>query len=106
MTKLAAIILTKNEEQHIGECLDSLAWVEQRVVFDSFSTDRTCEIAREHGAEELSPYFCLGDYPLSDAFGWGLVRTMTIAEAGQMCDFRLKRGRKVERKLSFDGAWH
>mgnify|MGYP001207938928 FL=1 len=39
MTKLAAIILTKNEEQHIGACLASLAWADRRVVFDSFSTD-------------------------------------------------------------------
>src|SRR5512143_398287 len=57
MTKLAAIILTKNEEHHIGECLDSLAWAERRVVFDSFSTDRTCAIAREHGAEVLQHPF-------------------------------------------------
>ena len=57
MTKLAAIVLTKNEEQHIGACLDSLAWAERRVVFDSFSTDRTCEIAREHGAEALQHPF-------------------------------------------------
>src|SRR5512135_1660672 len=53
--KLAAIILTKNEEHHIGDCLDSLAWIDRLagrlVVFDSFSTDRTCEIAHEHGAE-------------------------------------------------------
>ncbi len=57
MTKLAAIILTKNEEHHIGECLDSLVWAEQRVVFDSFSTDLTCEIAREHGAEVMQHPF-------------------------------------------------
>jgi (heptosyl)LPS beta-1,4-glucosyltransferase len=57
MTKLAAIVLTKNEEQHIGACLDALAWAERRVVFDSFSTDRTCEIAREHGAEVVQHPF-------------------------------------------------
>ena len=57
MTKLAAIVLTKNEEQHIGACLDSLAWADRRVVFDSFSTDRTCEIAREHGAEVMQHPF-------------------------------------------------
>jgi (heptosyl)LPS beta-1,4-glucosyltransferase len=57
MTKLAAIVLTKNEEQHIGDCLDSLAWADQRVVFDSFSTDRTCEIARERGAEVMQHPF-------------------------------------------------
>lgn len=57
MTKLAAIILTRNEELNIGECLDSLAWADRRVVFDSFSTDRTCEIAREHGAEVMQHPF-------------------------------------------------
>jgi glycosyltransferase involved in cell wall biosynthesis len=57
MTKLAAVVLTKDEEQHIGANLDSLAWAERRVVFDSFSTDRTCEIARAHGAEVLQHPF-------------------------------------------------
>ena len=57
MTKLAAIILTKNEEQHLGACLDSLAWAERRVVFDSFSADHTCEIARAHGAEVMQHPF-------------------------------------------------
>ncbi len=57
MAKLAAIVLTKNEEQHIGDCLDSLAWADRRVVFDSFSTDRTCEMARAHGAEVLEHPF-------------------------------------------------
>jgi len=57
MTQLAAIVLTKNEEQHIGDCLDSLAWADRRVVFDSFSTDRTCDIARAHGAEVMQHPF-------------------------------------------------
>jgi (heptosyl)LPS beta-1,4-glucosyltransferase len=57
MAKLAAIVLTKNEEQHIGACLDSLAWADRRVVFDSFSADRTCDIAREHGAEVIQHPF-------------------------------------------------
>jgi len=57
MTKLAAVVLTKNEELHIGDCLDSLAWAARRVVFDSFSTDRTCAIVREHGAEVMQHPF-------------------------------------------------
>ena len=57
MTHLAAVVLTKNEEQHIGKCLASLAWADRRVVFDSFSTDHTCEIALEHSAEVLQHPF-------------------------------------------------
>jgi glycosyltransferase involved in cell wall biosynthesis len=48
--ELAAIVLTRNEERHIGDCLDSLAWADERVVFDDCSTDRTIEIARARGA--------------------------------------------------------
>jgi glycosyltransferase involved in cell wall biosynthesis len=52
-TELAAVVLTKNEERHIGDCLDSLAWADECVVFDDFSQDRTVEIARARGARVL-----------------------------------------------------
>ncbi|NVK45138.1 MAG: glycosyltransferase family 2 protein [Rhodobacteraceae bacterium] len=49
---ITAIILTFNEEQHIERCLRSLEDVVERVcVIDSFSTDRTVEIAEGLGAE-------------------------------------------------------
>lgn len=51
--ELAAVVLTKNEERHIGDCLDSLAWADERVVFDDFSSDRTVEIAEAHGARVM-----------------------------------------------------
>jgi len=51
--ELAAVVLTHNEERHIAGCLDSLAWADQRVVFDDFSTDRTVEIAQAKGAEVI-----------------------------------------------------
>jgi (heptosyl)LPS beta-1,4-glucosyltransferase len=48
---LAGVILTKNEETHVGACIDSLApWVDTVVVWDSGSSDATCTIARQHGA--------------------------------------------------------
>ena len=51
--ELAAVVLTKNEERHIGDCLDSLAWADEQVVFDDFSSDRTVEIAEAHGARVI-----------------------------------------------------
>ena len=49
---IAAIILTKNEEKHIGRCIHSLEGVcDEIFVIDSFSTDKTCEIAEELGAK-------------------------------------------------------
>lgn len=46
---------------------------------------------QRQGAEEFTPYMCQLDYIASDRFGWGLVRTTTIAEGGDKCDFRFKR---------------
>jgi glycosyltransferase involved in cell wall biosynthesis len=44
--KLSAMIMTFNEERKIERCLQSLAWVDEIVVIDSFSTDRTVDICR------------------------------------------------------------
>jgi hypothetical protein len=48
---VTAIVLTLDEEHNIEECLASLAWADHMVVFDSFSTDRTVELARQAGAD-------------------------------------------------------
>jgi glycosyltransferase involved in cell wall biosynthesis len=48
--RLAAVVLAHNEARHIGDCLDSLAWADERVVVDDFSTDATVEIAAGRGA--------------------------------------------------------
>ena len=51
MTKLAAIILTRNEAKHIGACVASLSsWCQSVIVWDSMSTDATCDLARRAGA--------------------------------------------------------
>lgn len=52
MTDLTAIVLTKNEELNIADCLKSIQPLAKRiVVVDSFSTDRTVEIVKEYGAD-------------------------------------------------------
>lgn len=53
MTKLTAIILTYNESTHIQDCLESLLFADNRIVFDSYSTDQTVQIARDAGAEVI-----------------------------------------------------
>ncbi|MBI3268324.1 MAG: glycosyltransferase family 2 protein [Planctomycetes bacterium] len=47
---VSALVLTFNEEENVRECLESLAWADERIVVDSCSTDRTVELARELGA--------------------------------------------------------
>ena len=50
MPQLSAIVITRNEAANIGECLDSLAFCDERIVVDCGSTDSTVDIAREKGA--------------------------------------------------------
>lgn len=47
--RVTAMIFTLNEEIHLPSCLGSLAWCDDIVVVDSFSTDRTQEICLAHG---------------------------------------------------------
>lgn len=55
MNALSACIITLNEERHLARAIISVASVaEEIVVIDSGSTDRTEEIARQHGAKFLS----------------------------------------------------
>lgn len=48
---LSVIIPVKNEERNLAACLASVAFADEVWVVDSHSTDRTGEIAREHGAQ-------------------------------------------------------
>lgn len=49
---ITAIILTKNEEVNIEDCIKSIITTVKRIiVIDSYSSDRTVEIAKQMGAE-------------------------------------------------------
>ncbi len=54
---LSVLILTLNEEINLPRCLESLKWSDDLVVFDSFSTDRTVEIAKAAGARVVQRKF-------------------------------------------------
>jgi glycosyltransferase involved in cell wall biosynthesis len=54
---LSVLIPTLDEELNLPECLDSVCWADQVFVVDSFSQDRTVEIARAAGAEVVQHAF-------------------------------------------------
>src|SRR4030095_14325810 len=54
---LIAVILTRNEAEHIAACIDSVRWADSILVFDSFSTDNTTEIAKRVGARVIQHVF-------------------------------------------------
>lgn len=75
-TPVSVLILAKNEEKNIGDCLASVQWAAEIVVIDDNSTDRTPEIAREMGARVVTRALN-GD--------WGAQQTFAIAQAS--CDW-------------------
>ncbi len=61
MKKLSVVLATRNEEENIGRCLDSVEdFADEIIVVDEHSTDKTVEIAKKHGAEVfLEPHHAI-----------------------------------------------
>ena len=54
---ISVVIFTLNEEVNLPHCLASLCSCDDIVVIDSYSTDRTCEMARQSGARVFQHFF-------------------------------------------------
>jgi len=63
------LILTKNEEEMISACIDSVEWATRVILIDSYSSDQTVNIAKKKGAEvffhPFSDYSQQRNYALS-----------------------------------------
>lgn len=44
---VSVVIITKNEEENIADCLKSVSWADEIIVLDDNSTDKTVDIARQ-----------------------------------------------------------
>ena len=54
---LSVIIITKNEEELISDCIKSISFADEVIVIDSESTDKTVDIARKLGAQIVTKKF-------------------------------------------------
>jgi len=46
--KISLVMITYNEEKNIASCLETAKWVDEIIIVDSFSTDRTLEVCRQY----------------------------------------------------------
>lgn len=51
MKKISAIVIAKNEEEMIRECLESITFCDEIILVDNYSTDRTVNIAKHLSAK-------------------------------------------------------
>ncbi|MCK5125463.1 MAG: glycosyltransferase family 2 protein [candidate division Zixibacteria bacterium] len=116
--RLSAILITKNEEANLERCLHSVEWVDEIIVVDSDSIDRTIEIAKKFGAKIFNPewkgFGPAKQYALDQATGdWVL-----SIDADEEVSFTLKNeiiqllegepelcGYEIPRKTQFLGQW-
>lgn len=54
---ISALAITYNEEEHIEAYIKSLSFADEIIIVDSFSTDRTVEIAQQHNVTLLQREF-------------------------------------------------
>lgn len=74
---ITAIILTKNEEVNIVDCIDSISKIVKRIiVIDSYSTDNTVELAKTAGAEVYQHPF--ENYARQYIYGVKIANTDTV----------------------------
>jgi len=53
MSTLSVIIITLNEEANLPRCLEAVKWVDELIVADTGSVDKTIEIAKEYKAKTI-----------------------------------------------------
>ena len=53
-SKISIIIIAKDEEKKLPDCLKSIEWADEVVVIDNDSRDKTAEIARKFGAKVIT----------------------------------------------------
>lgn len=52
--KLSVIIIAKNEEEMVEDCLKSVKWADETILVDTGSTDKTVEITKKFGAKIIN----------------------------------------------------
>lgn len=90
-TKVSVLILAKNEESNIEDCLKSVAWADEIVVIDDGSTDRTAELAEKQGARVVQ-------HALNG--NWGAQQTFAISQAGHDWIYFLDADERVTLRLA------
>lgn len=65
---ISVIILTKNEEKNIVDCIESLSFCDEIIVIDDYSDDRTVELAKRAKAHTVSRSLN-GDFAAQRNFG-------------------------------------
>jgi glycosyltransferase involved in cell wall biosynthesis len=116
--RISACIICHNEETNIARCLESLKWIQDIIVVDSMSTDRTVEIAKAYTdrvfQREWPGYAAQKNFALSKAeTDWVLSLDADEAVSEKLCDEITSEidsphaldGYRIPRRSFYQGRW-
>lgn len=91
MPKLSVLILAKNEEKNIQDCIESVSFADEIIVIDDFSEDNTKIIADRLGAKVIQRNMA-GD--------WGSQQTFAIEQASYQWILFLDADERISTELA------
>ncbi len=107
MKKISAIVTTKNEEHNIVNALKSVSFADEIIVVDSFSTDKTVELAKPIATKIFQRKY---DSP-SKQKNWAMQKVkfewIIILDADEIVTLKLQEEIKkiLKNQSGFDGFW-
>lgn len=92
---ITAIVIAKNEEAMIANCLETLRWCDEVIVVDNESQDRTPDLARRFGAEVIK----------SDAESFAEKRNIGLSKAKGKWILYIDADERIPPKLAKEIQW-
>lgn len=107
MVKLSVVIITYNEEEKVGRCLESVKdLADEILVVDSFSEDRTREICYNYGTKVLKHHFTGHIQQKNWAFSRASFDHILSVDADEEISYTLKNSIfEVKENWNFDGYY-
>ena len=105
---ISVIITTFNEEVNIAECIESVLWADEILLVDSYSSDRTVEIANRYPIKVLQRQY----YGSAAQKNWALGRVhhqhrpdVVRVEEFALEPATLERLRALGHEIEVSGQW-
>lgn len=108
MENLSVIILTKNEEKNILDCIETIEEVGEIIIIDDYSTDRTLDVIRGLANDKIRIFQHRLDGDFSSQRNFGLSKVKNEWVLFLDADERVSNGLKKEiseKSFAFDGIY-
>jgi len=101
--KLTVLIPCCNEEENIEDCLESVKWADEIFVVDSFSTDKTVEIAKKYTTRVIQHEYVNSATQKNWAIPQASNEWVLIVDSDERVTFGLRE--EIEKALSSNGEY-